>query len=602
MMIDCDLIGRTFRAFLNKTYCILLSRSAPYSRSDVIASAKQRSAKFNSVKNNNNISTTNSNNITTPTTHQFFLKRSEIQAADPVKKWSEVTELIDLNFNTYEQVQTALKTAFSHISQIQHQHKNIRFIQCREPSCKSTEFDSKGGSGNPDASTGIRRHYIQCKKKHSAENLLSVLKDTAERINSTATNDINQWCHEFTKAAQKQHQQQINVKTKNLKKRVRTATPTPTDDSFSADEFESQLIAQDNNVNDNSAMLQSSSNNNNNNFDFNRVIGILESQLAEQKKEKDDLIQQNTALQQQLQELQTSFQQFREEIREQLQGYKNKQPLQEHAADSGDGKNDFSAVRTPSYSDIAKKRAIFKFVAPNPTSTRQKAMSDCNKVVNGEFNTLGDILNAVQPKERKPSAERCEPIYAEIKLTQLALQGEYRIIKEISQKATGRHPYNIRSVYGGIYELAYDADDVEECRRKLREGGIKILQNIDIFSVPPTNPDKPRDQTRKQVASSMGFALGRAYHPAVAAMYQRILSAADEAELYKDVEKYSRNIKDKYLRIARLGPATNRRRQQTEINNNGNGKKNNIEKIKTNVKTNNAEEEEQADDSMLQDE
>ena len=562
----------------------------------VTSSAKAEEAQLSPLATTtNHIQPNNNNNISTTNTHQFFQKRSEVQPADPSKKWSEIVDTIDLNFTSYAQVQQALKTVYQRINQTQQQHKSIKFIQCRESICKTTEFDSKGGSGNVSSTTGVRRHYIQCRRKHSAEYIVSVIEDTAKRNINTATESILKWCNEFTKAAQAQHQQQITEKTNNNNKRIRQSSPTP-DNDHSTDDIDLLLLSQDNHESD-SVMLTSNSNKNNN-FDINEIITLLKNQLEEsrnqleeQRKDKEELRKLNTALQKQLQELQHSFEQFREDITAQLKQNNNQhqtkrqQQQPEQSAKASDSRNDHSAQNDQSYAAIAKKRAIFKYVVPNSNSTRQKAMADCNKVVNQEYNTLDELIHAVHPKERRPSAEKCVPIYARIKLNQYALQAEYRIIKEISQKATGRHPYNIRSIFGGIYELAYDAQDVDECRQKLAAGNIEILQHVDIFAAPPTQPDKPREQTRKQVASSMGFALGRAYHPAVAAMYQQILSDAGEADIFQHVETYSKNVKAKYIRIARMGPTNNKKQQSDKKNNNEKKDKKNDKK-----KTDNNEE------------
>ena len=213
-----------------------------------------------------------------------------------------------------------------------------------------------------------------------------------------------------------------------------------------------------------------------------------------------------------------------------------------------DQRDDHSAINNTSNCTVIDER-IFRFLPDNPVTRRYKSMAAGNKSANGEFKSVADLLQPVAPAKRSDSATECKPVYIQLKFNIYAYQIRFRILKLISEKATGRHPYKIRSVYGGIYELAYDSKDAAECRRKFEENGITVVDpaDIDLFSTSPSNPDQTITEISEIVAKSMGFALGRAFHPAVAKMYQAILTNAGHADVYKQVEMYCNKTRNESM-------------------------------------------------------
>ena len=300
----------------------------------------------------------------------------------------------------------------------------------------------------------------------------------------------------------------------------------------------------------------------NSNQDKDFIIAQLRKVVENNEKQLKEQSQLIASLQELIKSLQNSFDAFRADIaNNQNRPQQQNQPQQRAAINENRPRDDRSAVNNPSYAAITQRRGLYRNIPEHPVSQRHKNMAECNKAFNNEYNTVAEFVQAIKPAGRAPSASACRPIYIKLAFSRLAQEGKFRIIKNISQKATGRHPYNIRAVFNNIYELAYDAEDAAHCKEQFKNSGIEVMDSVDIFASPPTQPDKPIEQTKKQVANSMGFALGRAYHPAVANMYRDILHLAGHPDVYEQVDIYSRNTRNKYIRIAK-GVQQNGKRQQ----------------------------------------
>ena len=323
-------------------------------------------------------------------------------------------------------------------------------------------------------------------------------------------------------------------------------TDSPIADLSEPDTFdsESDIIEESDAISDTDVpMTKAKTNINNNNSNDDHIFAIFQQQLEQAARDKESLRKEKKQqfeqaakdkeiLLKQIEDLQTQIKHLNDNITKLTNRLDNKnndqqqqQSNRQQRSNSGSRqrnrsaegpRNDVSAVNNPSYLEIAKKRKIFNNIPEVPVTARHKGMASANKAVSGECKSVAEILQACKPATRPKSADTCRPVYIKLHLSRYAQQGKFRIVKEISEKAVGKHPYNIRSVFGGIYELAYDKTDVIEAKTRLRDSGVDVLDDIDIFTPPPTQLDKPMAQTADQITKSMGFALGRAYHPAVA--------------------------------------------------------------------------------------
>ena len=168
---------------------------------------------------------------------------------------------------------------------------------------------------------------------------------------------------------------------------------------------------------------------------------------------------------------------------------------------------------------------------------------------------------------------------------------EYQTIRKIFDKAGAPQPYNIRRMYGGFYHLAIRVEDAREFVNKL---DVPYLQQIikisegaaapGIFSGPPLKNQTP-EQICNAVVESMGFALGRSYHPATEKLYDKICAEAGHADLINRIKVKARAIRTKAMDLAkhlkRGGAAPRNNNKKNNNKNNNNNKKEEVQPVDT---------------------
>ena len=227
--------------------------------------------------------------------------------------------------------------------------------------------------------------------------------------------------------------------------------------------------------------------------------------------------------------------------------------------------DDRSAFQHQSYRDIVQKKGVFKLPTVLKSKTQHK-MAAVNDVFTKPDLSLEEVCQRIRPSSKtnqQQNIPELASIFIKVRLSPEAKLVEYQTMRKIFDKAGAPQPYNIRRMFGGFYHLAVNIEDtptfVEKMDQPSLRGIVELFEGAaapDIFSAPPLKEQTP-EQIRNVVAESMGFALGRSYHPATDQLYHQICTEAGHADLMERIRAKAKAIRNKAMDMAILSKRGN---------------------------------------------
>jgi hypothetical protein len=480
---------------------------------------------------------------------------------------------------------------------------------------------SKGGCGRPEGHTGIRRLYIYCdnRKCRKSYGFLTLL---ASSVTETTKNFVLPWIEKYKEAASKTafNDQQAKIRDaqrdaaasliledsppRKLATKQRSVGLVASDQSSSTASNQQQTSAplpdpsntimslppqrpmsdqdaQDiilDQMRDELASLRAENRELDKRVDGFYVDNLkLTKEFHELRMVKLNLERQVVTLQQSLDELRAQQQQLLPSQKQQQQQPQQQpppiQPQQQQkqqkqkSAQQGT-KNKASAQDNPSYRDIAKQNGHLFAVDPSAKNARARAMTRVNAALTDKSLAADDVFAALSGAQQTAAAAADDviltSIYLRPRLTQMARLAPYKSIRRMCAAACGTQPWNIRKIHDDLYQLAVPQPLAEDILAKF-----KTYRTIEVnmgdaspslFEPSPLHPDRTEAEMEDAAVASMGYALGRNYHPAVEAMYDRELQRVGKGALMERIIRKSKDMRNTYIRMALVSKTPKPRR------------------------------------------